>query len=232
MKVKHMAPPIRSSSARSRNRSMTLILSVTLAPPEDDHERPLRLAEQSTQRGQLFLHEQAGDGGDQRRHSGGGGVRPVGGAEGVVHVDVGQAEPVPPPSSGSFFFSRGSKREFSSRSTSPGLHAGHRLLDRRAGELVDLAHRGSQQSGKAGGHRIEPEGVIGGVLGPAQVRARGSPWPRARAGRRWWAARPGCACRRRRPPSASGTLKSTRTKTRLPVTSTSRTVIVRHGALS
>ena len=71
-----------------------------LGPAEDHHERPLRLAQQRTQRVQLLLHQQAGHRREQRRHPGGGGVGPVGGAEGVVDVDVGQPRRAPRPTRG------------------------------------------------------------------------------------------------------------------------------------
>ena len=45
-KLKHIAPPIRIASAISRKRSITPILSLTLAPPEHHHERPRRVRQQ------------------------------------------------------------------------------------------------------------------------------------------------------------------------------------------
>ena len=65
-----------------------LDLVADLGAADDRRERVLRVLEQLAEVGELLLHEQAGVGGAELRDPDGAGVRPVGGAEGVVHVDV------------------------------------------------------------------------------------------------------------------------------------------------
>lgn len=66
-------------------------LVADLGTTEDGHEWPLRSAEQVRQRGHLALQEEPrGAALDQSRHTLGGGVSAVGGAEGVVYIHVAQ----------------------------------------------------------------------------------------------------------------------------------------------
>src|SRR5207245_11476561 len=60
-------------------------------PSEHRNERPLGVVERLAEVAQLLLHQEAGHGGpEEARHRFRGGVRPVGRAERVVHVEVAQ----------------------------------------------------------------------------------------------------------------------------------------------
>ena len=87
---KHMAPPISTESARSRNASRTPILSVTLAPPTTATSGRLRVLEDAGERRDLALQQPPRRRRQQVRDRLGGGVRAVRGAERVVDVDVGE----------------------------------------------------------------------------------------------------------------------------------------------
>ena len=123
---KHIAPPIRIVSARSRNASSTPILSVTLAPPTTATSGRLGSSRMPLQRRDLALEQPARRARQQVRDGLGGGVRAVGGAERVVDVDVGErrrsAAPAPgrsssrPPRSGR---SRASRRRRRGRRRGP-----------------------------------------------------------------------------------------------------------------
>ena len=79
-----------SESASSRKRSISAILSVTLAPPRTTTNGRSGASTIRLQRDDLALEQQPGRRREQLGHPGGGGVRAVGRAEGVVHVGVGQ----------------------------------------------------------------------------------------------------------------------------------------------
>ena len=85
-----IAPPIRIRSASSRKRSMTPILSETLAPPRTTTSGRCGRLDDPGQLGQLALEQQPGVAGQQARDALGAGVGAVGGAEGVVDVEVGE----------------------------------------------------------------------------------------------------------------------------------------------
>ena len=87
---KHIAPPIRTASARSRNASSTPILSVTLAPPTTATSGRCGSSRMPRERRDLALEQRPGGARQQVRDALGGGVRAVRGAERVVDVDVGQ----------------------------------------------------------------------------------------------------------------------------------------------
>src|SRR5439155_344241 len=63
-------------------------LVVDLGAAGDEREGPLDVAEQPGEVPELVLEQQARVGRQQPRHAGGGRVRAVGRAEGVVHVEV------------------------------------------------------------------------------------------------------------------------------------------------
>ena len=88
---KHIAPPIRSTSASSRKRSMSAILSLTLAPPSTTTSG--RSGASMIERSVTTSRSSSRPATAGRRNSvdaHGRGVRPVGRAEGVVHVGVGE----------------------------------------------------------------------------------------------------------------------------------------------
>ena len=97
-----------------------------LGPAEDRHERPGGLGDGVAEELEFLLDQEADDAGlpcsawaDAER----GGVLAVGGAEGVVDVDVAELGQLLGESSGSFFSSSLWKRRFSSSSTSPSFRA-------------------------------------------------------------------------------------------------------------
>jgi hypothetical protein len=108
----------------------------------------------------------------------GGRVGAVGGAEGVVDVDVAErGEPLG--QLGSFFVSPGSKRLFSSSRTSPGPSArGHASTSRRRppGQL----HLGAEQLAEPLGHRRHRELRVAAAR-PAEVRDEDDAAPRSRS---------------------------------------------------
>ncbi len=86
---KHIAPPIRIASATSRKRSITAILSDTLAPPSTATSGRAGSSSSFGQRAHLALEQQSGGAlGHQPRDPLGRGVGAVRGAERVVYVDV------------------------------------------------------------------------------------------------------------------------------------------------
>ena len=91
-KLKHIAPPIRIASATSRKRSITPILSLTLAPPRITTNGCSGSASSEDEHRHLLLQQEARDRRPQApRHALGRRVRAVRGAERVVHVEVGRA---------------------------------------------------------------------------------------------------------------------------------------------
>ena len=96
---KHIAPPIRTVSARSEERLEHADLVRHLRAADDRDERPLRVLEDAVERLDLALQQPPGGGRQQVRDGLGGGVRAVRGAERVVDVDVGEparsASPAP-----------------------------------------------------------------------------------------------------------------------------------------
>ena len=211
----------RRSGSRRRARgsaSMTPILSVTLAPPTMATSGRSGSARMPLQRLDLALQQAAGARlGDVARDALGRGVRAVGGAERVVDVDVGAARASRRASSGSFFVSPGSKRTFSSRSTSPGASSrdrastsspttlGASVTGRRA------ARRGASATGCE--RQLRARGPSGG-RGASRGRAA-RPRSRSSSMRRQRRADARVVGDLRRP--SSGTLKSTRTRTRAAV---------------
>jgi hypothetical protein len=92
----------------------------------------------------------------------------VGGSERVVHVEVGQPSQLPRQLRIVLLLSRIETAILQEYHVA-GLHSRDRLLDHRACEPIELAHGDSEKPGQAGGHRIEAQVVVGGILGPAQV---------------------------------------------------------------
>ena len=86
--VKHMAPPMTSVSHTSSRALITPELVGHLRAAEDGHERPRRVVADAQQDLDLLGQQPAGGGGQRGRRADDGGVGPVRGAEGVVHVAV------------------------------------------------------------------------------------------------------------------------------------------------
>ena len=213
-KLKHMAPPISTASASSRKRSMSAILSETFAPPRTTTSGPLGRLDDPAERGDLALQQQPGRRGQVLGHARGAGVGAVGGAEGVVHVDVGErgqaasrapdrSRSLPAPSGCSRAPAPSPPRALSAFARASSAHHVGRLVHRR----VDQLRPGARRRAAARSRARDPSA--------GRDASTGSDARRARAAARWSAARRGCA--RRRPPGRSwsrGTLKSTRTSAR------------------
>ena len=175
-KLKHIAPPISSVSAVSRNLSIRAILSDTFAPPSTTTSGRSGRLDDRAQRGHLALQQQPG----HRRpqvlgHPGGRRVRPVRGAERVVHVGVGERRQL----AGQLGIVLGLA------SLPAGVleheHAARaELLDPapylRADHLRRLEHRGVDQLAEPVRHRPQ-RGLRIAALGPPQVRAQDQPHP-------------------------------------------------------
>ena len=122
-KEKHMAPPISSESATSRKRSISAILSDTLAPPSTTTSGRSGASTMPVQRGHLALQQQAGGGGQQLGHARRC-WRGRGGRRRRRRPRTGRpARPALRPAPGRSSVSPGSQRVFSSTSTPPGSSA-------------------------------------------------------------------------------------------------------------
>ena len=86
--VKHMPPPTRRASTFSSNASITPSLSETLAPPSTATKGRSGSAQQAVQYRHLAGQDAPGGRGQEGGWADDGGVRPVGGAERIVHVEV------------------------------------------------------------------------------------------------------------------------------------------------
>ena len=207
---KHIAPPISTRSAISRKRSSTPILSVTFAPPtiatSGRPGRPGCRVSVSTSR----CSSRPAALGSSSAIAVGRGVRAVRGAERVVDVDVAERRERLR-QLGVVLVSPGKKRTFSSmQQPSPSPTAPR--ASRPGGRRPPAARRGGARPARA-------RTRVRRALGPAEVREqdelRGALLAQL-VERRQRGADPrvvGDA-----PSSSSGTLKSTRTTTRLPAT--------------
>ena len=220
-----MPPPRTSRSTFVSRWSRTLILSETLAPPTTAANGRSGCSMRPRQHLDLALHEQAGVGRqelrDRRpsRRGRGGPSRTRRSRRCRRRRRAGAAN------SGSFFSSSAWKRRFSSRSTSPGAQPLDGVLRADAERVAGDRHVAAEQlptGARATGRSRRPSWTL--PSGRPRWLARMT--PRAlgeqRADRR--ERRRGCAESSVTLPSSSGTLKSTRTKTRLPEASTSRMV--------
>ena len=196
-KLKHIAPPIRIWSAISRKRSITPTLSETLAPPRTTTSGRCGRLDDRGQLGHLALQQQAGVAGQVVGDALGAGVGAVGGAEGVVDVEVGERGErvgqlrvvlgLPRLEAGVLEQQHvaGAERAGSCRSTSPPTTAGR------------LLHLGPEQLAEPLADRRQRERRVGLALRAARGGRRGRARRRARAAVRSSAAPPGSACRRR-----------------------------------
>ena len=199
-KLKHIAPPIRIASAISRKRSITPILSLTLAPPRTTTNGCSGSSSSERQHRHLALEQEAGDRRPQPvRDALGRRVRAVRGAEGVVHVHV--AEP---------------RQRVRQRGVVLGLARleaavlEHQHLARRRAAAPAARPRARRprapgapampsQLRQPAPTRAPSRTADRGPSGRSEVRDEHEPRILARAGTRSSAARPGCG---RRPPPA------------------------------
>ncbi len=218
--VNAIAPPIRITSARSQEALDDADLVGHLGAADDRRRTAASgRARMPRERLDLALQQAPAPRRQQVRDALGRGVRAVRRAERVVDVDVGAARPAPARARGRSLVSPAWKRMFSSSTTSPSRASrprpavGPRKLDDRRAEQLAQPRRPA----------------------PARLRVRHA-LRAARGATRGSAAAPalrsspivGSAARMRVSsrisPSSSGTLKSTRTSTRLPATSRSSSV--------
>ena len=211
---KAMAPPMRIASARSRKASSTPILSVTLAPPTIATSGRAGSSRMPVSVSHLALQEQARGARQQVRDALGRGVRAVRRAEGVVDVDVGE---------------RGQARgELGIVLRLPRLEAD--VLEHDDVAVGDVVEVGGELARRCRAAR--PGARPPGASENASSRPLGRP--------RWEVSSRRAPCSRSHSivgsaarmrvssvisPSCSGTLKSTRTRTRLPSTSRSSSVL-------
>ena len=186
-----MPPPTTRVSTLSSRASMTPSLSLTLAPPRTatngragSSSRPPRTSTSLARRRPAAL-------GRRGRRADDRGVGPVGGAEGVVDVEV----------------------EALDQAVDEGGVVG--LLARVEAEVLQQLDAG-RQLGQPLPHRRPPSTSRRACPWAGRGGCRRRRWRPAPAATRWWAGRRGCAGRRRCCPSVMGTLKSARSRTRLP----------------
>ena len=167
-KLKHIAPPIRMLSATSRKRSMTPILSLTLAPPRTTTSGRSGDSTTARQLVHLALEQQAGVAGQAVGDPLGAGVGAVGGAEGVVDVEVGE----PGQRVGQLRIVLGLARleadVLEQQHVARAQPGGHRL-DLLADHRRRLLHLGAEQLGQALADRPHRERRVDLALRPAEV---------------------------------------------------------------
>ena len=201
-KLKHIAPPIRISSAVSRKRSMTPILSLTLAPPRITTKGGVGIVADGRQLDDLALEQQAGVGRQQVRHPLGRRVGAVRGAEGVVDVELGELGEL--------------GRELGVVLLLAGLEAAvleHEHVARRRAPRRRCARRRRRHRARAR-RRLRAAPRAAPPPAPSRARARGPSAARGakraraggpgRAAARSSAARRGSGCRRRPPRRRAG----------------------------
>ena len=93
-KVLAIAPPITSTSTLATRLPSSSSLVETLAPPTMAATGRIGLPSARVERREFRLHQAPGVGGQQVRHALGAGVRPVRGREGIVDVEIGQGRRV------------------------------------------------------------------------------------------------------------------------------------------
>ena len=194
---------------------MTPILSVTLAPPRTTTSGRSGDSTDRGQLGHLALEQEPGVAGQQVRDALGGGVGAVGGAEGVVDVEVGErGERL-----GELRVVLGLARleaDVLEQQHVAGLEpVGHRL-DLGADDRRRQLHLGAEQLAEPLADRRHRERRVDLPFGRPRCETRTTRAPRSRS-----SSIVGSAARIRVSsatwPSSSGTLKSARTRTRLPV---------------
>ena len=213
-----MPPPMISLSTLATRLVSTRDLGRNLGAADHGGHRPLGLVEHAAQRVD-FLHQQrAGIGGQQARDGLRGGMRAVRGRESIVDEDVAESRQALG-ERGSFFSSPLWKRRFSSTAICPGCSAATAVLRRLADAVGANATGLAQQLGQLVRDRLQAELRIGPALGPAEMGDDDRPC----APRLARSSRPGTSRSSRVAsvtlPSLTGTLRSARTSTRLPLTS-------------
>ena len=199
------------------------ILSETLAPPRIAANGRSGRLEQLGEHLDLALHQQPGVGRQQLGDADRRGVRPMRGPERVVDVDVGVGRE----GRGEGRVVRlllGVEAEVLEHQDLAGSEALDRVLRADPERVAGDRDVPAQELGQALPDRPQAQAVLDLAVRPPEVAGQDDRGARAGGA----ALIVGMAARMRESsvtlPSASGTLKSTRTKTRLPATSASRTV--------
>ena len=99
----------------------------------------------------------------------------MGGAEGVVDVEIGQGRANCRQKAGSFFSSPAWKRRFSRSRTSPSRRARRQFFDLGADTVGGHGHRAAEQLLQVGGNRSEAVFGVRLSLGPAEVGGEDQP---------------------------------------------------------
>ena len=181
---------------------MTSILPEIFDPPMMATNGLLGMLERLAEIGDFFFHQQAGHGGlEVVRNALSRGVRAVRGAEGVVHVDLGQrGQRLGEGRIVGLFF--GVEAQVFEQQHLARLELARHLFGNfadaigRKGHVDALAEFLVEQLAQPVDHGPQRVLRIGLALGPAQVRGQDHLGLALRAHRRWWAAWPQCACRR------------------------------------
>ena len=147
-----------------------------LRAAENDDERAGRLLQFVAEELQFAFHQQAGGAlaaalGHDAGHAFGRGMRAMGRAERVVHINVGDLRQL-----------LGKRRvvllllvviaDVLQQQHVAGLHRGHGLLDLLADAIVHERHRFAEQVGQFGRDRVQRHGRVALAFGPAQVRGQ------------------------------------------------------------
>ncbi len=167
--VHAMAPPSRMASTLGRSASMRSILPLILAPPSTATNGRFGLVQRLAEVAELLLHQKARHGRlEEPRHRLGARVRPVGGAERVVHVEIAERGEALGEGVVVGFFARVEPRVLADGDAAARQPPGgrHRLLRRRIGEE---RHRRAEQPLELAHDRLHRVLGIGPALGPAEV---------------------------------------------------------------
>ena len=222
-------PPMTRMSTLVEEVLEDLDLVADLGAADDRRERLLGVLEELREDLDLALHQEARVGRQELRDADGRGVRAVGRAERVVDVDVGVARRAASRTPGrSSPPRRGSGGSRGAAARRAGAADASSVPTPSASPVTGTLRPSSWPSRSATGRSRRLSLDL--AVGPAEVAGqdrRGRPAPSRCADGR--AARPGSAESSVTLPSSSGTLKSTRTKTRLPAASRSRTVSLSMG---
>ena len=150
-------------------------LAAHLGAAHDRRQGTLRFVDGALQVLQLLLHQIARHAGAQDLGDAlGGGVGPVGGAEGIVDVDLGQGRQLCG-EAGVVLLLLGEEAHVLQQHHVAVGHGGHLGFGVGADAAVGLDHGLAEQLAEAGGHRRQPHGLVHLALGPAEVGGQQHP---------------------------------------------------------
>ena len=144
-------------------------LAAHLGAAHDRRQGTLGLIDGALEVLEFLLHQVAGHAGlEVGGDAFGGGVGPVGGAEGVVHIHIGQLGQFGGEVAFVLFFFGEEAHVFEQQHVAIG-HGGHLGFGVGADAAVGFGHGHAEQRAEAGGHGGEAHGLIHLALGPAEV---------------------------------------------------------------